>query len=122
MSYCLLSVMSLSRHLDVRRGLMNFLQVEFREISPFVEMTPSNYLIPNSRYLTGNSMLNSLPSPFPKMSGFPSPNVSGSATSTFVTTFILPPCALMMSYAKLNPNLLPVLLVWQQRMAESSYL
>jgi hypothetical protein len=45
--------MSLSRHLDPEsireRGLMNFLQVEFREISPVVDMTSSLLVNPNSR-------------------------------------------------------------------------
>jgi hypothetical protein len=41
-------VVKMSRHLDVRRGLIKFLRFIFREISPIVEMTPSNYLIPNS--------------------------------------------------------------------------
>ncbi len=44
-------VMKLNRHLDARRGLINFLQILFREISPNVEMTPSNYLIPKSRFI-----------------------------------------------------------------------
>jgi hypothetical protein len=57
------------------------------------------FIIPLFYIYKGKMILNALPSPFPKVSGFPS--------STFVSTFISPPCALMISYAKLKPKPVP---------------